>query len=283
MFRNFSFFALLIFLSISLNSCDQLGLSKKDNNNDQLVQALIFAQLSSSFNCEGCTCVTTASTSGGPSCQTCFSSEIPSWMMDNFTCISAYKSGNQYIVNTTDQPPHKSAYYGASSPYFEAMPGGNTANPNTIKSQNITLKIPVTPTLTSSTASAGLGPVGVATNGIVIYNNEAGPGDSLANEYTTFDAAEGHPQMSGQYHYHTEPIKLTVSDSNFIGVMLDGYPVYGKKDQTNAFPTLDSYGTRTCVTTHFPSGTQCYHVRNGTGVNGFIISSFRGVKGTVSQ
>lgn len=234
------------------------------------------------FTCVNCSCTTTVSTTGGPSCQTCFSSDMPNWIKENFTCVSGYKSGDNYIINTNDLPSHKSYYYGTSSPYFEAMPSGRFGNPNSIQTQSVTFTIPVTPTYSANPSATGGGPVGIATNGVVYFNNQAAPGDSLTTEYATMDAAEAHPQQSGQYHYHVEPIKITNNDSKLIGIMADGYPIYGKKAEDGSYPTLDAYGTRACTTSHFPNGTYCYHVRNGSGVDGYIASHYRGVKGNIS-
>ncbi len=288
--------SLLLSLVVFFISCNQLGITpsnnkKKSNTDPATLNALLRqapppmmqqAKGIKPFDCVNCTCSTSISTTGGPSCQTCFSSEIPSWIKDNFTCVNAYKSGTNYVINTNGVPPHKSYYYGTSSSYFEAMPSGRTGNPNSIQVQSVTFTIPVTPTYSASPAATGLGPVGVATNGVLIFNNEAGPGDSLTTEYVSMDAAEAHPQQQGQYHYHVEPVKITNNDAKLIGVLADGYPVYGKKAEDGSYPTLDAYGTRACTTTLFPNGTYCYHVRNASGVNGYIVSHYRGTKGSIS-
>src|SRR5690606_36945959 len=52
------------------------------------------------------------------------------------------------------------------------------------------------------------------------------------------DKCEGHPAGT-QYHYHIEPTTATNQDSNFIGVMRDGYPIYGRYDSgSTTAPTL---------------------------------------------
>jgi YHYH protein len=224
--------------------------------------------------------------SGGPSCQTTIASDAPSWIQQNFHCMTVKVCGSNYVITTTNLPPYKSAYYGASSPFFETFntAGGRNINPNKISSQNITLTIPITPTLVTSNldSTQGIDSIGVSTYGIVLFNNEAAPGDSLATEYLTMDGGDGHPQNTGKYHHHTEPLKLTSDGSELIGLMLDGYPLYGKRDQAGAVPTLDATtNSRQCTTTHFPNGTYCYHVVNGTGVNAYLLgSSFRGRRGS---
>ncbi|MDV6235351.1 YHYH protein [Leptospira ellisii] len=224
---------------------------------------------------------------GGPTCTTQIDAAAPCWMKENFHCVTITVSGNNYVITTNDLPPYKSYYYGVASGFHEAMGTGRFGNPNSIAAQNITFTIPTTPTCTSnvsSTSGAGLDALGVTVHGVVIFNNQAAPGDSLATEYQTMDQSEGHPQNTGKYHHHTEPYKITQDGSELVGIMLDGFPIYGKKTQEGAYPALDNVThTRTCTTTHFPNGTYCYHVGNGTGVSGYLIGSyFRGVKGTVN-
>ncbi|GBF38802.1 YHYH protein [Leptospira johnsonii] len=223
---------------------------------------------------------------GGPTCVTSIAAEAPCWMKTSFHCVTVTVSGSNYVITTNDKPPHKSAYYSVASGYNEAMDtaGGFHTNPNTIISQNITMTIPTTPTVTDCTQSnAGTDSVGITTLGVVIFNNQAAPGDSFATEYYTMDQSQGHPQNTGKYHYHTEPYKITNDDDSMVGIMLDGFPIYGKKNQSGSYPTLDSTThTTSCTPTEFPDGTYCYHVENNTGLNGYIIGSyFKGTPGSV--
>ncbi|MCE9501600.1 MAG: YHYH protein [Leptospira sp.] len=250
--------------------------------------------------------------SGGPSCTTNISSDAPCWMKENFHCVTITISGTDYKIVTNNLPPYLSAYYSgaaSNSSFTESMGSGRTKNPNTISSQSITMTIPQTPTCQTNLDVAmgqGLDVLGITTYGVAIFNNQAAPGDSLATEYQTMDQSEGHPQNTGKYHHHTEPYKLTTSlgtsvigndngatftvanttstGQELIGIMLDGYPIYGKKAQDGTTPSLESNShTRQCTTTHFPGGTYCYHVGDGTGVASYMIGSFfRGKKGTVN-
>ncbi|MNK01138.1 hypothetical protein D3C87_189320 [compost metagenome] len=103
------------------------------------------------------------------------------------------------------------------------------------------------------------GVVGVAVNGAAIYSNAAAPGDSIYDEVATFDRCEGHPDMKGFYHYHTEPPAITSTDSELIGVMRDGVPVYGIMDMGGVTPVgLDAEGGHTGVTPD-SGGASVYH------------------------
>ena len=88
--------------------------------------------------------------------------------------------------------------------------------------------------------------------------NFAAPGDDIFQEAATFDACGGHPQMTGEYHYHTEPYAISDDDDAFIGVMRDGYPIYGRHDPDGSTPTLDAAGGHTSVTVDSPT-TPVYH------------------------
>jgi len=92
--------------------------------------------------------------------------------------------------------------------------------------------------------------------------------DAYVNEARTFDAALGHQQNWGRYHYHAEPLALRyllgdhvdfdaatktyhesasapVKHSPIIGWMQDGYPIYGPYGYANA--TNAAIGVRRMV------------------------------------
>ena len=74
-------------------------------------------------------------------------------------------------------------------------------NPNTIKAQSLTYTLSASPSRLSSPACMG-GEVGVMTTGVALFNAfDAGGRD--AGAWETQDGCEGHPQISGEYHYHT--------------------------------------------------------------------------------
>ena len=90
--------------------------------------------------------------------------------------------------------------------------------------------------------------------------------------------------MTGQYHYHVEPAWLTrASREALVGVLLDGYPVYGPMEN-GAFvssASLDAVHGHFGVTREFPQGIYHYHTTSDAPyING---SGFHGAPGTVSQ
>ena len=101
---------------------------------------------------------------------------------------------------------------------------------------------------------------------MVFFNQYAGPNQPLTNEINSFDQYLGHPQNSGQYHYHIEPKFLTDSfgEDAFLGLLSDGFPVYGpvENDKTITNADLDDYHGHTGVTPDFPDGIYHYHITN---------------------
>ncbi len=199
-------------------------------------------------------------------------------------------SGNYVVLTTNNIPDHKSPYFATTDSRYEAYNGTNTAyrkNPNNIVAQNITFKIPINPTVANRHASTPMGPMEISVNGIMIFNQYAAGGSPLAREINSFDQYNGHPQMSGQYHYHVEPTYITAAKgkSALIGFLLDGFPVYGPlengKTLTSSNPTLDVYHGHTSATEDYPNGIYHYHITaDAPFING---NGFYGTAGTVTQ
>ena len=146
--------------------------------------------------------------------------------------------------------------------------GGN--NPNAIASGTETFRIPLKPTNNATATDTSLGTVGVAVNGIPIYNPFE-DGNQTAATGRIFSGCCGHPQLTGVYHYHKYPtcLRLLKGDiwqsekekcdeldalvaagghSPLIGFALDGWPVYGPvgwKDASRASKLLKSSYTGT--------------------------------------
>jgi hypothetical protein len=187
--------------------------------------------------------------------------------------------GTTVSLTTTDLPDHKSPYWGAGNANYEAPQAGMTVNPNLIASQNITLRVPGAPAK-ATPSDTPLGPIGVATNGVVLFNQYAAGRVPLTSEIFSFDRYNGHPSPSNQYHYHVEPLWLTAQGKAvFIGVLLDGFPVYGPQDSNGSTPSaLDTCNGHVGATPDFPSGIYHYHI---TSAPPYISGCFYGSAGTV--
>jgi uncharacterized membrane protein len=218
--------------------------------------------------------------------------EVPAVYSKIYGATSITSDGTYITIKTNGMPDHKSAYYATSNTLYEAFSGNTFANtkfsknPNSISSQSLTFKIPLNPKVATTHSATPLGPIGVALNGVPLFNQYAGPNQPLTNEIASFDQYWGHPQQSGQYHYHVEPLYLTnvkASKSALLGFLLDGFPVYGPQENNTAVleSALDAYHGHTSATAEYPTGIYHYHITSTDPyING---SGFYGTAGTVSQ
>ncbi|HYV96736.1 MAG TPA: YHYH protein [Gemmatimonadaceae bacterium] len=196
-------------------------------------------------------------------------------------------SGGTVVITSNGLPDHKSPYWGTGNAMYEAYNGSNAAyvtNPNRIRTQQLTFRIPLTPTALTTPSPTPLGPIGVAINGVPIFNQYAANNQPLTGEINSFDQYNGHPQMTGMYHYHVEPTWLTrATREALVGVLLDGYPVYGPMENGALVATssLDAAHGHFGVTKEFPGGVYHYHTTSDAPyING---SGFHGSPGTVAQ
>lgn len=220
--------------------------------------------------------------------------EIPAVYKKIYGAVSMSIDGSFLTVKTNGMPDHTSPYFVTSHSLYAAYSGTTfggytfSKNPNTIQEQSFTFKIPLAPAEASAHAATPLGPIGFALNGVPLFNQYAGPNNqALSGEIVSFDQYYGHPQQTGQYHYHVEPIYLTTVKSNksaLIGFLLDGFPVYGPQESDGSTVTnamLDAYHGHTHATAEYPNGTYHYHfTAEAPYLNG---NGFFGTAGTVTQ
>ncbi|WP_299556184.1 YHYH protein [Seonamhaeicola sp.] len=204
------------------------------------------------------------------------------------TGLSYEVNGNTVTFTTDDLPNHTSPYWPTTNALYEAYNGTNpnwNINPNRISAQNIVFTITLNPQEATNKQATGLGPIGIARNGVVFFNQYAGPDQPLTNEINSFDQWLGHPQRTGQYHYHIEPTFLTqeFGEDAFLGLLADGFPVYGPVEDgeiiTNA--DLDDYHGHTHSNEDFPDGIYHYHITSEDPyLNG---NGYFGTPGNISQ
>jgi len=182
------------------------------------------------------------------------------------TLSKVSQNGADYVkADSDDQPDTLSNYFPSANPCHESYTAA-IQNPNTIAAQSLSVYFPLAPGGTGGRMTTAV--VGLALNGVAIFGNFAAPGDDIFQEARTFDRCAAHPQMSGVYHYHSEPLSISNDDARFIGVMRDGYPIYGRRDANGSIPTLDSFGGHTDTTPDSPStAVYHYHVNQQTSVS----------------
>jgi hypothetical protein len=125
------------------------------------------------------------------------------------------------IVRSDGIPDHETGHF------------PNKDNPNEIRKQNYTFRIPRHPRMADEITPLPMGPIGVAVNGVPFYNpyNAEGQDATMAE---VFDRCCGHPDPRGRYHYHIFPRCLHTSftevegqHSSLLGFAFDGFAIYG--------------------------------------------------------
>lgn len=218
------------------------------------------------------TTTTTTTTTG--------TSGAPAWYTKFGTAVTISTEGTNVVLRSTGVPDHASPYWGTGHALYEAPHAGMMVNPNRIATQSIVMRVPTTPTRATA-SDTPMGVMGIAVNGVALFNQYAAGRSPLTNEIISFDRYNGHPQQQGQYHYHLEPLWLTGRDgmAALIGVLLDGYPVYGPRESDGSLPSgLDTCNGHTHATADFASGTYHYHV---TTTVPYISGCFAGAPGSI--
>ncbi len=145
--------------------------------------------------------------------------------------------GDMHIIATNDLPNHPTGEY-PIAPNDDAYQYDR--NPNRIQTQDFQIELPANPTLAAEPGCAP-GAVGVLLTGSVLFNALDAPGrDVVAHE--TQDACQGHPQVSGTYHYHSlttciEDAILEGGHSALMGYVVDGFGIYGRYGEGGAILT----------------------------------------------
>lgn len=203
------------------------------------------------------------------------------------TNVTVVLSGDSVVIETNGLPNHTSPYWSSTNELYveptvtsEAqMAPGNIDNFNGM----YTLTVDSSPSKASSSSSTSLGAIGIAVSGSVIYNDEEGPNVPLDNAIGSLDYNGAHtgPQS---YHYHLEPIAWSDDDSNLIGVMADGFFLYGRKcNSTGTYPIgLDESGGHTSITQHASEAEYHYHIQNELYLNNYYILFPGDYQGTAS-
>ena len=219
---------------------------------------------------------------------------VPEVYAKIYGASSITNDGKYITIKTDGVPDHKSPYYPVNNALYEAYSGTTplcftfVQNPNRIATQNFTFKIPLNPVVASNHIATPLGAIGVALNGVALYNQYAGPNNQvLTREIASFDKYNGHPTATSQYHYHVEPLYLTTikyTKSGLMGFLLDGFPVYGPHEEngtTVISSDLDIYHGHTHATLDFPNGIYHYHfTADAPYLNG---NGYYGTPGTVTR
>lgn len=133
-------------------------------------------------------------------------------------------NGNQRLITTNGLPNHVTGIFPIQS---SDAAYAYDRNPNKISAQSLTYTLAADPVYGSPNCMGGES--GVMLSGVPIFNGfDAGGRDAGAWEVQ--DSCSGHPQVSGEYHYHTLSSCITDADvDTVIGFALDGFPITGPR------------------------------------------------------
>lgn len=201
--------------------------------------------------------------------------------------INTYRTANTLDV-TCDSTYAYFSTFGIQSKH--AMMNGITATNQQVPiAQNFTgtnaWKIPLVPAVATTKTSALDGPIGIAVNGVPIFNpckqgGCSGQGGGDTKVLGELDACNGHAGRADDYHYHAAPICMmsdqgaTYWDTHPLGWALDGYAIFGYRNPDGTTATRDAVcGGNTVTHPNAPSG-YAYHV---TDVSPYVLSCFFGV------
>jgi hypothetical protein len=224
-----------------------------------------------------CAGTSSSPTAAAPAAAAAAVGDVPA-MYSQFYGADVSADGQTVVLASTSVPDHPSPYFDTSSVLYEAPHSGMRANPFRIAARMVTLRVPAAPEVAAE-SETNLGPIGMAVNGVVFFNQYAAGRQPLDDEIRSFDRFNGHPAPSNMYHYHMEPLFLTAQGSSrLVGVLLDGFPVYGTQDSTGRRPTdLDVCNGHVAPTPEFPGGIYHYHVVTEPP---YIAGCYRGAPGS---
>jgi hypothetical protein len=187
-------------------------------------------------------------------------------------------SGSSLILAGNGLPPHATGTFpiASSDPAY-----AYDRNPNSIQGYTLRASLPRNPTRRSRASCVG-GTIGVMATGIPLFSAfDAGGRDAVAHEIQ--DRCAGHPQISGQYHYHSLSPCIAdtgskTSHSKLLGWALDGFGIYGYRAEHGEVMTtakLDACHGHTHVITWHGQRVRMYHY-HATRDFPYVVSCYRG-------
>ena len=146
-----------------------------------------------------------------------------------------------------------------------------------------TLVVSANPQLAASSTSTSLGTIGIAVSGAAIFNDQEGNGP-LSGAAASLDWTGGHIGPS-VYHYHREPKAWSDDDDSLIGILADGFFIYGRKCfSTGDYPTdPDASGGHIGITQHSSEPVYHYHIENELYLNEYYVIFPGDYQGTPSS
>jgi hypothetical protein len=252
--KSLTHFSIVLLFLIFLSNCNVF--SKKSDSSSRSLTNLIALYLltSDSVNCTYIKTSVTASTTGTATvtCDTSYA-----YMASTGIATHTMMNG---ITGTNLQVPIAQTFTGTNA-----------------------WKIPLNPAVATTVTTPLTGPIGMAINGVLLYNPCKQSGCTASSEDTKalgeLDVCNGHAGRSDDYHYHAAPTCMMAGqstsywDTHPVGWLLDGFALYGYNDSTGTVATRDSEcGGNTNTVVNGPSGYS-YHL---TDTFPYILSCLKG-------
>ena len=184
----------------------------------------------------------------------------------NPDAVTVSFDGDEITIESNGLPNHTSPYWEETSPLYIDPVVALALTPGRIGGdRSYTLTVSASPEIAPTSTATGLGAIGISVTGVPIFNDLEGPNRPLEEEIVeTFDYAGAHNGPSG-YHYHIEAYDvpentvLSFDDEKLVGIMSDGFLLYGRKEMDGSYPSdLDESGGHFGVTPH-SNGIEVYH------------------------
>ena len=184
----------------------------------------------------------------------------------NNDAVTVSFDGDEITIVSNGLPNHTSPYWEESNPLYIEPVVAVALTPGRIGGdRSFSLTVSAAPEIAATSTATGLGPIGISVTGVPIFNDTEGPNRPLEEMIAeTFDYAGAHNGPSG-YHYHVESADvsentvLSHDDDKLVGIMADGFLLYGRREMDGSYPTdLDESGGHFGVTSH-SDGVEVYH------------------------
>ena len=203
------------------------------------------------------------------------------------TSTTGSSAGCGYILNSVRASKSGTAVVTCDATYAYISSTGITTQPmmNGITSTNLQVpipvnfnganawKIPLNPAIAKAPTSVVDGPLGVAINGVPIFNPCTQGGCVTGGDTKVLgqlDTCNGHAGRADDYHYHAAPTCMMADqpssywDTHPLGWALDGFPIFGYRDADGNTAVRDTIcGGNTKTVPNAPAG-YAYHVTDAS-------------------
>lgn len=198
----------------------------------------------------------------------------------NGSAVTVSFANDEITIVSNALPNHTSPYWETTEALYidPIVANEQSISPGYITESSYTLTVPTAPEKATTTTETGLGAIGISVTGVPIYNQSEGPTDVTEGTASGFDWAGGHSGPTG-YHYHVEArdvqetSPLTIDDDQLLGIMSDGFLIYGRKcESTGTYPTDgDASNGHFSTTQHSDEAFYHYHIVNDIYLNTYYL------------